>query len=153
VREFLDDRKKLIIGMAVVIVVIAGYYLFGRDRVNEATSAEGERLAQEVTAPAAQAQDENAKSLLRNAAIAMESLFAERQTFEGALAQVPSIEPNIQWTPGNAAQASQNQVAVQLAPTNLGYLLSTSAPSGTTFTYSRDDRVQVVRSCGPGCTW
>ena len=152
-RELLEGRGTLVVAIGVAVLVVAGYPTFGRDRVNDATTAQGERLAQDITAPASQARDQQAQSLLQTAAIAMETLYVERLSFEGAIAAAPAAEPNVRWIAGATAQASQNQVALQLTPTNLGYVLNTTSASGATFTYSRDDHVQVRRTCGPGCTW
>ena len=97
------------------------------------------------------AEDESAKSLLQSGALAMESLFTSSQSFAGGTGAVAQIEPNIVWVSG-AASAAANQVALTV-PSDQSYVLSTMSASGTTFTYSRGDALQVARTCGPGCTW
>ena len=94
--------------------------------------------------------DSAAQQILRTGAIALESYFAERGSFDGAVSALAGIEPNITWTSG-AAQAAANQVAV--ATTADGYTLTTTSASGATYSYARDGSAHIVRSCGAGCSW
>ncbi len=109
------------------------------------------------------AQDSNSKSLLRNAAIALESYYSENQDF-GAVntaltsAELDAIEPNLVWTTGLAApaytaatvQSKEDEVVVMpdgesatLAPSR--YNLYTVSASGNAFTYVRADDASVAR--------
>jgi type IV pilus assembly protein PilA len=111
------------------------------------------------------AQDANAKSLLRNAAISMESFYSENQSFNtpGSTTAVVTgtdlglIEPNISWgTPGTTAltaagvtattaAAKNNTVIVQVATTFDGYALHTVSASGTTYSYIRDASAKTAK--------
>jgi len=111
------------------------------------------------------AQDSNAKSLLRNSAIALESYFSENQSFDtvGGTAGTPltvadleGIEPNIRWSIGAGAYntagslTKDDEVAVepvQLAGStpNNGYNLYTTSASGNAFTYVRDEDAKVAK--------
>jgi len=103
------------------------------------------------------AQDSNAKSLLRNAAIAMESQFSQEQDFSalrpsaGAAptdasvqAAMNTIEPNIVWQVG-AGIAKENQVQVAVNVANNGYVLNTVSQSSTPFSYSRDYQARTAK--------
>ncbi len=99
------------------------------------------------------AQDSNAKSLLRNAAIAMESHYSENQDFEAVDTDVATamnaIEPNIDWVAGAAAVAKDDQVAVAVTPTTFdGYVLRTDSQSGNEFSYRRAADATVVKCKG-----
>ncbi len=118
------------------------------------------------------AQDSNAKSLLRNSAIALESFYSENQDFSvpgasvAALtsADLAAIEPNIVWATGTAAptyataanvQAKEDEVYVQamngtatVAPDS--YNLYTISAANRGFTYVRDVDAQVDRCKSDG---
>jgi hypothetical protein len=99
------------------------------------------------------AEDEMARSALRTASIAMETLFAEGQGFAGTPASVARIEPNIIWRV-SGANAAANEVNVTVDPQNAGYELSSTSSSGHTYKYARDAAGQVMRTCEPACgTW
>lgn len=112
------------------------------------------------------AQDSNSKSLLRNAAIALESYYSDNQDFSvpgtavTALAStdLDAIEPNITWTTGTAApavtattvQSKEDEVFVAalggsatVAPDR--YQLFTVSASGNPFTYLRAADASVFR--------
>ena len=115
------------------------------------------------------AQDANAKSLLRNSAISMESFYSENQNFntpgstvtvlsgDAGTKDLASIEPNITWgTPGTAvltpagvtsvtAPAKTSTVIVQVAATFDGYAIHTVSASGTTYSYIRDASAKTAR--------
>ncbi len=115
------------------------------------------------------AQDANAKSLLRNAAIAMESYYSENQNFGApgaattamAATDVASIEPNISWldstTIGTGVPlAKSDQVLIGPAATTSGstvdsYILNSRSASGTMFYYMRDQNAKVAK-CKGGTT-
>jgi type IV pilus assembly protein PilA len=100
------------------------------------------------------AQDANAKSLLRNAAIALESYYSENQSFDTATAgtvvtpgDLQLIEPNIGWdtaagalttvvTPGTTAgtkfDAKKNEVYVQ--GQKLGYAAAAASNPNNAYT-------------------
>jgi len=108
------------------------------------------------------AQDSNAKSLLRNSAIAMESYYAENQDFgandAAAIAGAQAVEPNITFQAAAPAAAKSNQVQVVTNRIAAGvgnedsYVLTTVSQSGTTFTYERDQNAHVLKcKTGAGC--
>ncbi len=99
------------------------------------------------------AQDSNAKSLLRNGAIAMESYYSENQDFDFTAmpTELAAIEPNITWQAG-AAQAKLDQVQVTASastgvatdPENR-YILQTASASGNLFYYYRNEAAQTFK--------
>lgn len=106
------------------------------------------------------AQDSNAKSLLRNAAIAMESFYSENQSFDqvGAAAgtavtapELGAIEPNITWTAGGMTALAKNDtvnynVSIHAGSTvNDRYILVTNSASGGYFTYYRNENAQTFK--------
>ena len=97
------------------------------------------------------AQDSNAKSLLRNSAIALETHYSEAQGFTGLTnAMLLAIEPNINWDITSAAvDASQDQVGVAVSDSAPGvadrYLLATTSKSGKLFTYFRNENAEAFR--------
>ncbi len=100
------------------------------------------------------AQDSNAKSLLRNAAIAMESYYADNQDFgandAAAIAGAQAVEPNITFqAAAAAAKSDQVQVVTDRLGTGTGnedsYVLTTVSQSGTTFSYHRDQNAKVAK--------
>ena len=106
------------------------------------------------------AQDANAKSLLRNAAIAMESFYSDNQSFDTpgtpgtqlTPGDLQAIEPNISWLDASAPLAKSNQVlyhAVAVVGTpNDAYILNTQSASGTYFSYSRDEKAKTAKCKG-----
>lgn len=110
------------------------------------------------------AQDSQAKSLLRNAAIAMETYFAEHKNFDGVTAgaggTIAAVEANISWLSvgGVTAQAKRNQVDIALrnssaTPATLDrYILSTQSASGAYFAYIRDENATVQKCKGSSIT-
>jgi type IV pilus assembly protein PilA len=113
------------------------------------------------------AQDANAKSLLRNAAISMESYYSENQQFGNAatptapltVAQAQAIEPNINWvipvtvdtppTAGAYAQAKSDGVDVNVKGTTYdAYILSTESASKNVFSYVRDSTAKTYKCKG-----
>ena len=120
------------------------------------------------------AQDANAKSLLRNSAIALESYYSDNQSFDTpatagtvlTIADLQAIEPNINWTTGVAAPAvgaatvlaKTNSVFVmgQKIPvantTNNAYTLYSRSTSGNVFTYVRDETAKTSK-CKDAAAW
>jgi len=119
------------------------------------------------------AQDANSKSLLRNAAIAMESYYSDNQDFSApgvsvaalAATDMDAIEPNINWATGTAApattattiQSKEDEVFVAalggsatVAPDN--YQLYTVSASGNFFTYNRAADASVTK-CKDAAAW
>jgi type IV pilus assembly protein PilA len=111
------------------------------------------------------AQDANAKSLLRNAAISLESYYSENQNFgdnSTALAtdqvtatQLGAIEPNIAWSatslntaPTTIGLAKSNAVDVNVATALDAYILSTESASGSLFSYVRDASAKTYKCKG-----
>ncbi len=109
------------------------------------------------------AQDSNAKSILRNAAIAMEAYYAEDENFLGSTQggvgslAIEANEPQYDWIAGTAADAGETQVTVQLLdPANAitadtgtadlqGYLMNVTSKSGNQFGYLRKADATTVR--------
>jgi type IV pilus assembly protein PilA len=104
------------------------------------------------------AQDANAKSLLRNAAISMESYYSEYQNFSDqatptagvlTIAQIKAIEPNIDFTttPSTpvAPLAKDNKVDVYSPTPFDSYVLNTKSASGTVFSYVRSTTAQTFK--------
>lgn len=106
------------------------------------------------------AQDSNAKSLVRNAAISMESYYSESQDFgtttAAALATaMAAIEPNATWLPTGPAIAKNDQVLVipsesAIATAVAGtmfdqYILESQSASGTVFRYYRNSNAKTAR--------
>ena len=104
------------------------------------------------------ANDAAAKSLVRNAATAMETYFSDGNTYAGATAtNLGTIEPNIVWQT-TAADAAQDQVNFG-TPTATTFTLSTVSKSGTTYSYAKNlgaaaGTSTVARTCNPttACT-
>jgi len=113
------------------------------------------------------AQDANAKSLLRNAAIALESYYSENQDFgtnNTALtsAELDAIEPNITWTTSTTAPAygdtgtlaKQDEVFVlaqgqtATTPPN-AYTLYSQSAADNGFTYVRALDASVLKCKAP----
>ena len=104
------------------------------------------------------ANDAAAKSLVRNAATAMEAAFTDQQTYLLNDATLKGIEPNIVF--GTTFDARKDEVAVTYADKN--YSIITLSKSGVTYTYSKNlaSTPTVTRTCapiGPSCptpgTW
>ncbi len=121
------------------------------------------------------AQDSNAKSLLRNGAIAMESFYSENQSFDTpgtpgtalTAANLTAIEPNLTWAIAAAAPtvgasgvlAKSDQVTVLPSKSvagatnpNDGYTLYTTSASGSPFTYVRSSTASV-KKCKDTAAW
>ena len=101
------------------------------------------------------AQDANSKSLLRNAAIAMESYYSDNQNFDyvangGAAAtaatEMAKIEPNLSWqVSGGLTSSKLNQVTVDLNAAYDAYALNTVSASGNAFSYVRDYQAKTLK--------
>ena len=133
-----------------VLVVVVGSSLLGHGK---SETGAGPKASNELFAQERRAQDESAKSLVRNGAIAMESLLSEAQSLSGAISRVGAIEPNIHWVSDPQARAANGALSLTVGPDQQSYVLTTASSSGTTFTYSRGASFVVARTCGPGCTW
>jgi hypothetical protein len=151
VSEILRDRAKLVGLVVIALLAIVGYLAFGQGG-SGGTESPPKAAGTGVVGSRHLAENESAKSLLQSGALAMESLFTSSQSFAGGTGAVAQIEPNIDWVSGGAASAAANQVALTV-PSEQSYVLATMSASGTTFTYSRSEALQVARTCGPGCTW
>ena len=101
------------------------------------------------------AQDANSKSLLRNAAIAMESYYSDNQNFNfvanggaGATAatEMTKIEPNLSWqVSGGPTSSKLNQVTVDTNAAFDAYALNTVSASTQAFSYVRDYQAKTAR--------
>ena len=101
----------------------------------------------------AKANDATAKALLRNAAVDLEADYQATQSYASiTVTQLAAIEPAITFQT-TAALASNGQV--QVAVSAKGYVLTTTSPTGTSFTYTKDITASpaVARACGSGCSW
>ncbi len=119
------------------------------------------------------AQDSNAKSLLRNSAIALESFYSENQHFgAGATAitaaELAAIEPNINWATSGAAAPATNAATVDAKADNVyvyaqklavpapvdfdAYTLYSRSASGNLFTYVRDEDAAAAK-CKDAAAW
>lgn len=100
------------------------------------------------------ANDAAAKSLVRNAATAMEAYFSEGNTYVGADAtKLGAIEPNIAWS-ATLSDAGLDQVKFSGLSAS-GYTLESTSKSTKVFTYTKNlgNTPSVTRTCGTGCTW
>ena len=101
------------------------------------------------------AQDANSKSLLRNAAIAMESYYSDNQNFSflanggvGATAatEMTKIEPNLSWqVSGGATSSKLNQLTVDVNAAFDAYALNTVSASGQAYSYVRDYQAKTAK--------
>lgn len=98
------------------------------------------------------ANDAAAKSLVRNAASAIEAAYADTQDYATLTpATVQAIEPSIAFSAAANAAAS-DQVAVTFAAT--GYTITSVSRSGKTFTLTKNtgNTPPITRTCNNGCT-
>lgn len=93
------------------------------------------------------ANDAAAKSLVRNAATAVEAAYADTQDYSTVTAaQLAAIEPNISFA---GTDAAKDQVGFTAQAK--GYILASVSKSGTTWTYTKDitGTPTVKRTCTP----
>ncbi len=145
--DLIRDRKGLIAVAAVVLAAVL-YLQFGRGESDTPPATQRTQIMQ----PVDRAEDVAAQTVLQSGAMAMESMFAQTGGYAGGAAGAAAVEPNIQWVTGGTASALANQVSVVSADAT-GYTIATNGATGTTYTYTKDGMGQVVKSCGPGCTW
>ena len=101
------------------------------------------------------AQDANAKSAARNAAISMESFYSEHQDFAPVSAtldlDLKAIEPNLTWKLAMPALAKNDEVAAitSISGATPGvpdrYIIETTSASGNVFYYFRNENAQTFR--------
>lgn len=102
------------------------------------------------------AQDSNAKSAARNAAISMESFYSENQDFAANSAtldlDMELIEPNLVWLTATPALAKDDEVAVLASPSSAAvgapidrYIIRTTSASGNHFSYYRNENAETFR--------
>lgn len=99
------------------------------------------------------ANDAAAKSLVRNAASAIEAAYADTQNYATLTpAIVQAIEPSITFHATNNAAAS-DQVSVTFAAT--GYTITSASRSSKVFTLTKNTGATppISRTCGGTCTW
>lgn len=99
------------------------------------------------------ANDAAAKSLVRNAASAIEAAYADTQNYSTlTVAGVQAIEPSIDFD-ATANAAANDQVAVTFAAS--GYTITSLSKSNKTFTLTKNtgNTPPIARTCGTGCTW
>lgn len=144
--DILRERAKLIALVVVAIAVVVGLTRMSGDPKSDPTGQT------QVVATRHDAEDAAAKTVLQSASLAMETMFAQTQSFASGAAGAAAVEPNVNWTNGPGAAAASNQVAV-LAADATSYTIATTSAGGTTFTYVRDAAGMTTKTCGPGCTW
>ena len=91
-------------------------------------------------------QDATAKSLLRNAAIAMLSHYSDTRTYRVSLAELAKIEPNIRWVVRTAAKSTRNQVEVVWANDH-GFMLATTTGGGKLYTFEQRPNGTAHHGC------
>jgi type IV pilus assembly protein PilA len=97
------------------------------------------------------ANDAAAKSLVRNAATAMEAAYADTQTYTADDTTLTKIEPNIDFGAATANDAALNQVGVVLSTG--GYTLTSKSKSGVVYTYVKNvGSTPTVARTFTGCT-
>jgi type IV pilus assembly protein PilA len=99
------------------------------------------------------ANDAAAKSLVRNAATAVEAAYADTQDYAAITpAMVEKIEPNIDVDGGGGLAAND---AVTLTTAATGYTLTSKSKSGKTFTYVKNITLTptVSRTDSDGNKW
>ena len=99
------------------------------------------------------ANDASAKSLVRNAATAIEAAFTDQQTYALTDALVQAVEPNITFSA--LFDATLNQVNVTYSARK--YVVKSTSKSAVVYSYTKDlDQVPTVaRTCapvGPSCS-
>jgi len=98
------------------------------------------------------ANDAAAKSLVRNAATAVEAAYADTQDYNTiTTAALAAIEPNIKW---DAAGLARNDQVAFTGNAN-GYVLTSTSRSNKVFTLTKNVTAATVvtRTCGANCTW
>lgn len=141
-----------LIGAAIVVFVVVMVVGRGGGPSAETVADRADTASGSLAVNRAAAAGANAQVLLRGASIAVEALFAERGTLDGALGALPRIDPNVNWLAAGPADAFRDQVVVSVGGDG-SYRLTTSLPTGETYVYSRDATGAVARTCGPGCAW
>lgn len=141
-----------LIGVAIVVFVVVMVVGRGGGPSAETVADRADMASGNLVANRAAAAGVNAQVLLRGASIAVESLFAERGTLDGALGALPRIDPNVNWLAAGPADAPRDQVVVTVGDDG-SYHLATSLPTGGTYVYSRNATGAVARTCRPGCVW
>jgi type IV pilus assembly protein PilA len=99
------------------------------------------------------ANDAAAKSLVRNAATAIEAAYTDTQDYATlTAADVEKIEPNIDFD-GGGGLASADAVTVAFVAT--GYTITSKSKSNITFTYTKNTGATptVARTDSAGNTW
>lgn len=144
--DLIRDRKGLIVTAAIILAAIL-YLQFGRGDSGTPT-----KQRSEILKPVDQANDAAATVVLQSGSVAMESMFAQTGSYAGGASGAAAVEPNIQWVAGGAASAASNQISVVAADAT-SYTIATTGAAGTTYTYAKTPTGQVVKACGPGCSW
>jgi type IV pilus assembly protein PilA len=99
------------------------------------------------------ANDASAKSLVRNAATAVEAAYADTQDYATiTAANVQKIEPNINFV-GGGGLASADSVTLTVAAT--GYTITSKSKSNVTFSYVKNTTATptVTRTDSGGGKW
>lgn len=100
------------------------------------------------------AQGGAAQSLLRTGASAIESASVDVGYAAITTAKLHEVEPNVAWQSDAGATTSANAISVS-GLSDAGYTLTTTTPSGQTFTLVKDSNTvpTITRTCGPDCSW
>jgi type IV pilus assembly protein PilA len=103
------------------------------------------------------AQDAQAKSLVRNAATAVESYYADHQDFDfastgGLVASLSPLEPNVNWLAAPALAKSAEVQVTTAGPPFDNYTLQTKSSSGNVISWERTPAGKALRCVsGLGC--
>ena len=97
-----------------------------------------------------------ATALVRDATVAMESSYADTQTYPAtpaaAVTALAAINPSIAWKATTASATPPKNEVVVLTSTPTTYSLSAQSGSKT-YTLDHAANGTVTRTCGTGCTW
>ena len=93
------------------------------------------------------AQDAAGKSVVRNAATAVEASYVENQAYPADSSGLSGIEPNIVWNPAGGANAEDNEVEYTRGATDQSYTLTSASKSGKTCTYTKPAGGAATLSC------
>lgn len=160
--DFFEDRVRIVL-VAIVAALAVAIATGMTAQKPAALSAEQQKgLDALVTAvdPATLARRKNdaadatARSVLRRAAIVMETIYSEQMNFRGVPETAMKFDWALVWKTTPGAKSASDQVSVRVSRKADSFELSTTSPSGRTYNYNRDAMAHVARTCEPGCgTW
>lgn len=160
--DFFEDRVRIVLVTIIAALGVAITTGMTAQKPAPLTAEQRKGLDMLVTAVSPETMlrrqnevaDAAARSVLRNAAIVMESIYSEQQNFRGVPANAKELEPRLVWKTSRDAKSASSEVSVRVSRKADSYELSTTSPSGRTYNYNRDAMAQVARTCEPRCgTW